>query len=61
MSFQFYFCPLLPETDLETKGSRLRKISPLILIRIVQSPDDQSPDYTGLERTIETLIWNMKK
>ena len=61
MFFQLYFCPLLPVTDLEMKGSRLRKISPLILIRIVQSPDDQSPDYTGLERTIETLIWNMKK
>lgn len=61
MSFRFCFCPLLSKTDLETKESRLRKRSPLILIRIMQSPDDQSPDYIGLERTIETLIWNMKK
>lgn len=61
MPFQFYFCPLLFETNLETKGNRLRKPSPLIVIRTVQSPGDQSPDYIGLERTTETLISNMKK
>lgn len=56
MSFQFYFCPLLSETNLEIKGNRLRKPSPLIVIRMAQSPDDQSPDDIGLERTTELLI-----
>lgn len=55
--------PVLPspfQDWFRNEGKSLRKPSPLILIRIVQSPDDQSPDYIGLERTIETLIWNMK-
>lgn len=56
MSFQFYFCPLLSETNLEIKGNRLRKLAPLIVIRMAQSPDDQSPDNIGLERTTELLI-----
>lgn len=56
MSFQLYFCPLLSETNLEIKGNRLRKPSPLIVIRMAQSLDDQNPDDTGLERTTELLI-----
>lgn len=38
-----------------------KKTLPFHIHKNLQSVHDQSPDYIGLERRTETLIWNMKK